>query len=228
MIINIVICFYSRRINSNKNNECKEQEQEYIVEKILDKRIRYGIVEYFLKWKDYDDTYNSWEPMENIKCKRLITAFENQTKEFKKTLIKHGRKRAQSNTNVKRSSKSFKKTSLLLKKKVVESDESEDSDLVSNNQSDSVSSEDSDEVVEKDNNLTPINKNDSIDNTEMPKRKIAEKVISVTRSHGKLMILIKIKGIEEPVSLKAKVVHKRCPQVLIKYYETISAWKTKK
>lgn len=214
----------SRRTNSNKNNAFKGQEQEYIVEKILKKRVRCGIVEYFLKWKDYDNSHNSWEPIENINSKRLITAFENQTKEINKTQAKHGRKSAQSYTNVKRSSKSFKKTSLLSEIKDVESDKSEDNDLVGYNQSDSVRSEDSDAIVEKDNNLTQINKNDSIENTEMPKRKIAEKVISVSRLNGKLMVLIKIKGIEEPVLLKAKVVHKRCPQVLIKYYETNTLW----
>lgn len=218
--------FYSRRTNSNKNNEAKVSEQEYNVEKILDKRIRNGIVEYFLKWKDYDDSHSSWEPMENIKCERLITSFENQIKKFNKTHAKQARKSPQSNTYVKRSSKSFKKTSLLLEKKDIESDKSEDNDLVSSNQSDSFSSEDSDEVVEKDNNLTPINKNDSIDNNEMPKRKIAEKVIHIYRIHDKLMYLIKIKGIKEPVLLNAEVVHKRCPQVLIKYYETVSKWTT--
>jgi len=127
--------FYSRQTNSNKNNE---QKQEYIVEKILDKRIRYGKVEYFLKWKHYDGSHNSWEPMENINCDRLITTFENQIKKFKTT---HGR---QSNTNVKRSSKSFKKTSLPSKKNVVKSDEYEDINLISYNQRDLVNSEDSD------------------------------------------------------------------------------------
>ncbi|KAF0717292.1 chromobox protein 3-like, partial [Aphis craccivora] len=144
------------------------------------KRVRCGIVEYFLKWKDYDNSHNSWEPIENINSKRLITSFENQTKECNKTQAKH-----------------------------------------------ELRSEDSDAIVEKDNNLTQRNKNDSIENTEMPKKKIAEKVISVTHFHGKLMILIKMKGIEEPVALKAKVVHKRCPQVLIKYYETNIVWDAK-
>jgi len=217
---------FSRQTNSNKNNECKGQEEEYDVEKILDKRKRYGVVEYFLKWKDYDDSHNSWEPMENIKCDSLITSFENLTKEFNKTQAKHGRKRARSNTNVKRSSKSFKMTSLLSEKKDIKSDESEDNDLVSYNQSDSASRENSDEVVEKDNNLTPINKNDSIDNTEMPKIKIAERVINYVFSQGDLMYYIKLKGIEEPVWLIAKVVHKMCPQLLIKYFETIFQWST--
>ncbi|KAE9532670.1 hypothetical protein AGLY_009751 [Aphis glycines] len=208
----------SRRTNSNKNNKCKGQETEYDVEKILDKRLRYGIVEYFLKWKDYDDSYNSWEPMENMKCDGLIASFENQLKEFNKTQAKRGRKGARSNTNVKRLINSFKKISVLSENKDVESDESEDNDLVS--------SEDSDEVDEKDNNLTPVNKNDSIDNTEMPKRKIAEKIINCVSFQGELMYFIKIEGTEEPEWFKAKVVHEMYPQLLINYFESIFKWTT--
>ena len=32
----------------------------YLVEKILRKRKRKGVVEYFVKWKDYPDKFNIW------------------------------------------------------------------------------------------------------------------------------------------------------------------------
>lgn len=54
--------------------------EEYSVEKILNKRVTKGKVEYYLKWKGYNENENSWEPVENLNCKKLIKQFEEKLK----------------------------------------------------------------------------------------------------------------------------------------------------
>ena len=42
-------------------------DEEYEVEKILDKRQRKGGIEYLVKWKNFDDPDdNTWEPSDNL------------------------------------------------------------------------------------------------------------------------------------------------------------------
>ena len=54
-------------------------DEEYEVEKVLDKRVKKGNqVEYLVKWKNYDDPDdNTWEPADNLKeAKTAIDKFE--------------------------------------------------------------------------------------------------------------------------------------------------------
>lgn len=57
----------------------EEDKPEYEVEAILNSQIKWGGLEYWVKWKGYDDGQNTWEPAENLEnVPKLVAAFHKK------------------------------------------------------------------------------------------------------------------------------------------------------
>ena len=64
-----------------KGKKKKKAEAEYEVESVVSKRdTEEGKVEYLVKWKGYDASDNTWEPVENLESSQeLVDEFEGRT-----------------------------------------------------------------------------------------------------------------------------------------------------
>ena len=74
-----------RTKNTPKKIQKRDSDNEWDVEEIVDKRETDGKIEYLVKWKDYSADANTWEPAENLGCHILISNYENQSPEDKKS-----------------------------------------------------------------------------------------------------------------------------------------------
>uniref|UniRef100_A0A1I7XCC3 Chromo domain-containing protein n=1 Tax=Heterorhabditis bacteriophora TaxID=37862 RepID=A0A1I7XCC3_HETBA len=60
------------------DNECNSDSdgEEFVVERILSKRIKRGSLQYLIKWKGYDELESTWEDKKDCKCPKLIQEYE--------------------------------------------------------------------------------------------------------------------------------------------------------
>ena len=58
-----------------------EEEEEYVVEKVLDRRVVKGKVEYLLKWKGFSDEDNTRDPEENLIALTSLLSFCSHRKQ---------------------------------------------------------------------------------------------------------------------------------------------------
>ena len=71
-----------------------EEEEEYVIEKILDKKVKKAQdvkpkVYYLIKWKDFGDEHNTWEPKSNLNPE-IIQEFQKERLESRKQQQEQG------------------------------------------------------------------------------------------------------------------------------------------
>ncbi|CAF0905729.1 unnamed protein product [Didymodactylos carnosus] len=188
-------------------------EEEFIVEKIVDRRVRNGRIEYFLKWKGFSETENTWEPETNLDCPDLISDYENRAAQ---------KGRYSSGINVLQQHDH----QLSLKRK--------SSDDSSNHSLPTYGSTSSGKRLRNDNNnnsrigktsITSLQgTNDETLASAFDRGLEPEKILGATDACGELMLLMQWKGTGEADLVPARICNTRCPQIVIRFYEERLTW----
>ncbi|CAK1603573.1 unnamed protein product [Parnassius mnemosyne] len=172
-------------------------EEEYVVEKVLDKRTVKGKIQYLLKWKGYKEEESTWEPVENLDCEELIKTFEDSRKEKEKS----------------------KKSEERGKKRARES--SVDTSVTGRSKGRATSVSSMEEPKESKHERKEDKAKSGFD-----KGLKAEKIIGASDATGELMFLIKWADSDEAELVPAKVANVKCPQQVIAFYEERLTWHT--
>ncbi|KAH8324569.1 hypothetical protein KR074_011500 [Drosophila pseudoananassae] len=186
-----------------------EEEEEYAVEKILDRRVRKGKVEYFLKWKGYADTENTWEPESNLDCQDLIQLYELSRKDEDKTDKSLKKDRPSSSAKTKEPSGRSSTTTVSTNKRKSE-------EPCKNKRSKSKRTTETD-PDSSDSLVAP-------GSTGFDRGLEAEKILGASDNNGRLTFLIQFKGVDQAEMVPSTVANVKIPQMVIHFYEERLSW----
>jgi len=203
-----------------------EEADEYEVEQVVDVRLKHGKKEYRIKWKNYSEADNTWEPEEHLDCEDLIKKFEEKRK---------SKKEGGSISTSKETSKASVTSSAGKKRK---SEAMEEVSKHSSKESSNINKKSKKADSETDSNVGGTSSSAGVMNsvtTGSATKLRAEgfgrglqpdKIIGATDSSGELMFLMKWKDSNEADLVPAREANVKCPQVVIKFYEERLSWHT--
>jgi chromobox protein 1 len=196
-------------------------ENEYYVEKVLDKKIEDGEVQYLIKWEGWSIDQSTWEPKENLEnIKHLIEDFEREVLEQREK----EKKRRVGRPPLKEG----------LKKHCEDKEKEREKQIV--NSQKNFSAKTKDNITNSNNNLHKNHLQQSQERTEEKKLENdhsdlfemnePEEVVGVKKDKNNgILCLIKFKerpdGLQnENTYVPSTVLKERFPKVLIKFYES--------
>ncbi|CAD7681648.1 unnamed protein product [Nyctereutes procyonoides] len=202
-----------KKTKRTADSSSSEDEEEYVVEKVLDRRVVKGQVEYLLKWKGFSEEHNTWEPEKNLDCPELISEFMKKYKKMKEG--ENNKPREKSESNKRKSNFSNNADDIKSKKKREQTPLNREPDLGLGLK-----------TLRSQPELKPRCSTDcSNDIARGFERGLEpEKIIGATDSCGDLMFLMKWKDTDEADLVLAKEANVKCPQIVIAFYEERLTW----
>ncbi|XP_037712400.1 heterochromatin protein 1 [Drosophila subpulchrella] len=183
-----------------------EEEEEYAVEKIIDRRVRKGKVEYYLKWKGYAETENTWEPESNLDCQDLIQQYELSRKDEEKAAASK-KDRPSSSAKAKENTGRVSTSASSANKR-----KSEEPAAPAGNKSKRTTDADQDSNA----SVTGA--------TGFDRGLEAEKILGASDNNGRLTFLIQFKGVDQAEMVPSSVANLKIPQMVIHFYEERLSW----
>ncbi|XP_074593670.1 chromobox protein homolog 1-like [Brevipalpus obovatus] len=224
-----------KRSSESDGNDC----QEYVVEKIMRKRINTATskTEYFIKWAGWSERSNTWEPAENLSCPKLLAQFEENCERM--NVLKRSTRRSvnpeandpqpstsrrtRRSTRITRDRSPSPKPSAFKENTIIE--EVHDSDLQPPKTVSQLRESPEFQEMMTPEMMLAFDESDEPDSIEGFDRGLQpEKITGAIRFENQLLFMIKWKGCKKLDIVPAREANLKCPDVVIDYYQRRLRW----
>lgn len=210
------------------NRVGEDVEEEYSVEKLVGRRQNpdTGALEYLVKWLDYPDDANTWEPIDHLNCQDLIDQFNTdwdvQLKSKKKNRVNKlqqsaKKKKLENSTPNKAASQNIKENRLI----VEDDDLSANTKQTTDKSKDNIDKGDHSEEKVLTNGFGTHHESSYISTTKADtanEENILEIVTATVNDHDHLFFVLKRQGKEGLEIISSEELEERAPKLLCKWY----------